>query len=98
MESNARAGIKVLQPKTTDERTRLAGLCASALEMTMPLLVDSIENEVGEAYAAFPDRLYLIGRDGRVAYKGGRGPFGYHPRELEQAMVLLLAEEGLRGF
>jgi hypothetical protein len=98
MESNARAGIKVLQPKTTVERTRVAGLCASALEMTMPLLVDSIENEAGEAYAAFPDRLYLVGRDGRVAYKGGRGPFGYHPRELEQAMVLLLAEEGLRGF
>lgn len=98
MESNDKVGIQVAQPKSEEERTRVAGLCSSALEISMPLLVDSIRNDVEEAYAAFPDRLYLIDRDGRVAYKGGRGPYGYNPRELEQAMVLLLVEESLRAF
>jgi hypothetical protein len=30
---------------------------------------------------------YLIGSDGRIAYQGGEGPFGFKPRELEQAIV-----------
>src|SRR5205814_1934472 len=35
---------------------------------------------------------------GRVAYKGGRGPFGFKPGELEQSIVMtLLDEAGERG-
>jgi alkylhydroperoxidase family enzyme len=40
-----------------------------------------------------PDRLYVIGSDGRVAYKGGRGPFGFSPGEMEQSLVMLLLDE-----
>ena len=40
-----------------------------------------------------PDRLYLIDREGRVAYKSGRGPFGFEPGELGQAIDLLLLDE-----
>lgn len=98
MESNDRAGIVLRQPRTFDERTGVAATCATTLSLTFPVLVDSIQNDVERAYAAFPDRLYLIDRDGKVAYKGGRGPFGYRPRELEQAMALLLAGERLQRF
>ena len=63
----------------------------------MPLLVDSIDDRVGKSYSGFPDRLYLIDREGKVAYKGGRGPFGYRPRELEQTLVMLLLDEFRRG-
>jgi hypothetical protein len=58
----------------------------------VPLLVDGIRDEVGHAYSGMPDRLYLIDRSGKVAYKGGRGPFGFKPAELEQAIVLLLLD------
>lgn len=34
-------------------------------------------------YAAWPERIYIIGEDGRIAYKGGIGPFGYHPEEMQ---------------
>ncbi len=37
-----------------------------------------------------PGRFYLIDRDGKVAYKSGRGPFGFKPAELEQSLILLL--------
>jgi hypothetical protein len=40
-----------------------------------------------------PDRLYIIDTKGRVAYKGGRGPFGYKPPEMEQALIMLLMDE-----
>ena len=57
----------------------------------MPLLVDTIDNRVERAYSGFPDRLYLIGRDGRIAFQGGPGPFGFKPDELERAIEHELA-------
>ena len=63
--------------------------------MTMPLVVDEIDDRVGHAYSGMPDRLYLIDRAGRVAYKGGRGPFGFKPAELDQAIAMLLLDEAL---
>ena len=97
MESNERVGIKVAQPKSAEERNTIAVHCCESLKMSMPMLVDSIDDRVGRAYSGFPDRLYLIDRDGRVAYKGGRGPFGYRPRELEQMIVLMLLDESKHG-
>jgi len=93
MESNDRVGIKIEQPKTNEQRTLAASQCCQSLKLSMPLLVDAIDDRVNRLYSGFPDRLYLIDRDGRVAYKGGRGPFGYKPRELEQTMVLMLLNE-----
>ena len=56
-----------------------------------------MDDSVGNAYSGMPDRLYLIDRDGRVAYKGGRGPFGYKPGEMEQAIIMLLLDDpGIR--
>src|SRR5262245_32225461 len=96
MDSNDRVGIKVAQPKSTEERAKVAVDCCASLQMSIPLLVDSIDDHVGRAYSGFPDRLYLIDRDGKVAYKGGRGPFGYKPRELEQTIVMMLMDEEKR--
>lgn len=43
---------------------------------------------------AFPDRdrLYLVGRDGRLTYAGGRGPMGFEPDELEAAIRVELGK------
>jgi Iodothyronine deiodinase len=92
MESNDQAGIAVAQPTTDGERTTVAARCCQSLNMTMPLVVDSIDDRVGNLYSGMPDRLYLIGRDGRVLYKGGRGPFGFKPGELEQSVIMHLLE------
>ena len=93
MENNDRVGIQITQPKLPAERAQVASQCCAAMDMAIPLVVDSIDNQVGDAYSGFPDRLYLIDREGRVAYKGGRGPFGYKPRELEQVLVMMLLDE-----
>jgi hypothetical protein len=45
---------------------------------------------VGAVYSGMPNRLYLIDQNGRIAFKNGRGPFGFHPRQLEQALLLYL--------
>ena len=61
----------------------------SKLEISIPTLIDGIDNKVGSAYSGFPDRMYLIGVDGKIAYKGARGPFGFKPSELENSIKKL---------
>src|SRR5262245_4327296 len=90
MSSNDRAGVVVKQPRTTEERIKVARHCCTALHMTMPVLVDPIDDRVGHLYSGMPDRLYVIDQNGRVTFKGGRGPFGFKPGEMEQALVLTL--------
>lgn len=75
----------------------MARTCSQKLEITMPLLVDTIDDRVGHAYSGMPDRLYLIDKQGKVAYRGGRGPFGFKPGELEQSLIGLLVEESSPG-
>jgi alkylhydroperoxidase family enzyme len=96
MTSNDRAGVVVKQPKTKAERVKVANHCCTALQMSMPVLVDEIDDRVGHAYSGMPDRLYVIDRDGKIAYKGGRGPFGFKPGEMEQSLVLTLLDEASR--
>jgi hypothetical protein len=61
--------------------------------MSMPLLMDEMDDRAGYAYSAVPDRLYVIDRNGQVAYKSGRGPFGFKPGELEQSLIMLLLDQ-----
>ena len=90
---NDKVGISFRQPRSAAERAGVAKTCCAALHMTMPLLVDTMDDRVGHAYSGMPDRLYVIDRDGKVAYQGGRGPFGFKPGELEQSLVMLLLEQ-----
>ena len=53
--------------------------------------MDEIDDPVGNAYSGMPARLYVIDAGGKVAYKSGRGPFGFKPGEMEQALVMALA-------
>ena len=89
---NRRAGLTVNDPTTDEERTELAETCATRLKIGMPVLVDGIDNAVASAYGGWPDRFYLIGRDGRIAFQGAEGPFGLKPPELEAAIRAELGE------
>ena len=50
-------------------------------------------NAVDEAYAALPDRLYVVDADGRIAYRSGPGPMGFRSDDFEQAIRALLGLE-----
>jgi hypothetical protein len=97
MRSNTSAGVAVKQPTTFADRVKVAGEFCQRLETTMPVLVDEINDPVGHAYSGMPARLYVIDRQGRVAYKSGRGPFGFRAGEMEQALVMALLEKATAG-
>jgi len=84
----------VKQHRSAEERSEVARHCCAALNMTMPVVVDTIDDRVGHAYSGMPDRLYVIDRAGKVSYQGGRGPMGFSPAEMEQALVLRLLHDG----
>ncbi len=90
MESNVKSGVKLMQPRNFDERNAVAKTCASQLKYSMPLLVDTMDDRVGNLYSGMPVRAYVIDADGKVTYQGGRGPFGFRPGEMEQALIMTL--------
>ena len=84
--------ISLPQPITDSQRVEVAKQCQAHVGFKMPFLVDTVDDRVGSVYSGMPSRLYLIDQQGQVAYKSGRGPFGFKPAELEQALVLHLAD------
>src|SRR5262245_55431019 len=84
---NRQEDVAILDPTTEDERVNAAESCVVRTALRIPVLVDHMDNAVASAYGGWPDRLYLIGRDGRVAFRGGEGPFGFVPAELADAIA-----------
>jgi len=93
MLSNQHAGIDLAQPTSHMERKAVASKCQQHLDLEMPFLVDDVDDRVGTIYSGMPNRLYLLDLQGKVVFKNARGPFGFHTRQLEQALVLLLNTE-----
>jgi hypothetical protein len=91
---NRREEIALVDPMTLDERAQAAGACALRLRTTIPILLDDVDDAVAAAYGGWPDRLYLIGRDGNVAFQGAVGPFGFKPDELGEAIEAELRAPG----
>jgi type I thyroxine 5'-deiodinase len=73
-------------PQSLNERESVAGMCVRKLGIKFPALVDDFSNTTEQAYTGWPDRIYLIDKDGRVLYKSRPGPFGFHAEELKAAL------------
>ncbi len=77
-----------------EERVEVARECMVKTALDMHAAVDEMDEAVARRYAAMPERLYLVDRDGRVAYKGGIGPMFFRPKEWEAAIARYLGEAG----
>ena len=85
-DSDRPAGKDVEQPVTTEERREVAVKFLDEMELEIPALLDNIDNKTSIDYASLPDRIYLVGKDGKIAYAGAKGPRGFKPEELAQAI------------
>ncbi len=83
-------GKDVEQPVSTEERREVAAQFLKDMELEIPAVLDSIDDTASKGYAALPDRMYLVSKDGKIAYAGGRGPRGFKPDELQFAIELEL--------
>ena len=89
MQSNIKDKVLFANPKTDEERAFVAGACVRKLGIKFPAVIDGIENRTEIAYTGWPDRLYLIDRDGKVVFKSRPGPFGFKPDDLKVALQKL---------
>ncbi len=91
--ANTREGILIEQPTTFDARSDVALRMCVVLNLALPCLIDGVDNKVGNAYAGMPDRIYVVGTDGKIIFKGDRGPRGFKPEEAEKALTKYLSAE-----
>ena len=91
--SGSKVSWHIVDPETIEERRAAAGDCEQSLQYGVKTYVDEIDDQVNQAYAAWPTRLYLIDKNGVVKYAGGLGPFGFKPSSLKRAIQAHLKED-----
>jgi hypothetical protein len=80
----------VLQQTTIEQRRLQALDAAERLALELPLLLDEMDNSASVAFAAWPERLVLVGADRRIVYPGRPGPDGFSPDEARGSLVAVL--------
>jgi type I thyroxine 5'-deiodinase len=78
-------------PADFKQRSKLADICVVKLGIKLPAIVDRFDDATETVYSGWPDRLYVIDVDGRIAYKSKPGPFGFKPADMEAALKRALA-------
>jgi hypothetical protein len=89
MQSNVHDGVIFKNPLTDPERQEVAGACVRNLHITIPALIDSVDNTVERKYTAWPDRLFVIDSGGIIRWKSEAGPFGFSAKGLAAALQSL---------
>jgi iodothyronine deiodinase-like protein len=79
MESNVEEEVLVANHVTIEDRFAAAREGVERLALTLPVLVDRMDDAVSNAFAAWPERIYVVDREGRIADVGGPGPFEFDP-------------------
>ena len=90
MTSNVRQNVVFAMPKSLEERNGVAESCVRNLNIRIPALLDGFNNATETAYTGWPDRLYVVDRGGRVAFKSKPGPFGFDPEAMKAALLKVL--------
>jgi hypothetical protein len=84
MKSNVKEDVCYAQPKTLEQRVIIANDFIKRFKFSLPFGIDDMSNGADNAYSAWPERIYIIDEGGRIAYRGGMGPFNYKPAEARE--------------
>ncbi len=79
MESNVDEDVLIANHATIDDRFAAARAGVGRLGLTLPVLVDRMDDAVSNAFAAWPERIYVVDAGGLIADVGGPGPFEFEP-------------------
>lgn len=88
---NEREKVALAAPRTLDEKRAHAELCVRKLELPWQAVVDGMDGQAESAYQAWPSRVYVIDREGRIAYNSRLGELEFHPAELEAVLREILS-------
>ena len=87
--SNLEDKVLFATPRSFEDRAQVGAVCVKDLKVDIPMVVDEIDNRTERAYTAWPDRLYVVDRDGRITHKSLPGPFGFKVEPVAKALESL---------
>lgn len=82
--------VEIPQHKTIEDRKKAATSCGASLNLTIPVLLDDMNNSVATAFHGHPDRLFILSPNGTIVYRGGKGPWGFDVDEMRAALEKLV--------
>lgn len=88
VDRNKDNGVEIAQAQTMADRNAAAKQLQQSLKLTVPVVVDTIDNATASAYGAESDTAYLINRDGTVAFRQK----WFDPYGMRRAIESTLAE------
>jgi hypothetical protein len=91
--ANKREKILIKSPTTVAERAVIASNCVSSLNLSLPCLVDTIDNATQKSYQGWPARACVIGTNGIIHYISKPGPRGVNPDAIKKALEAILPEK-----
>ena len=94
---NVREDISLSPATTMAEKEDHATMCSRKLHLPFPALVDSMDGAVESTYNAWPSRVYIIGRDGRILYSSRLTELDFEPDRMD-AILLGLAGRATVSF
>jgi len=68
--------FQIRSPRSIDERRQVARDFAAKLKLSVPIVVDSIDDKVEAIYSVWPNRMIIIDAEGNIADAGVAGPQG----------------------
>lgn len=86
VDASAEEGIELAQPKTIEKRLEIANSHYANLGVSFPAVVDNMDNKVAKAYEAWPDRLYIVDKKGKIVYKSKLGHEGFNPQQMARKL------------
>lgn len=88
--ANVRDDVVFDKPETYEERKEIAKACEVGLALKIPIIIDKMDDAVEKAYSSWPDRFYIVDKNGKIAYDGGPGPRGFNTKLAREALLNLL--------
>jgi iodothyronine deiodinase-like protein len=89
--SNRAEGVVIRQHTTLGERRAAAQRCARELALSIPMLLDDMDDGACRAFSAWPERIYIASSSGRIVYQGGHGPYDFDPDAARDALEAMLS-------
>ena len=90
LQSNLDDDVLIANHTTLEARFAAARAGVRRLGLTMPVLVDDLDDAVSEAFGAWPERIFVVDAGGRIVFAGGPGPFEFDPDAAAAALEMLV--------
>ena len=66
-------------PSSLKERKDAANFCCKELNFDFPTVVDAMGDATAVRWSGWPERLFVISKEGKVVFSGDQGPFAFNP-------------------